>query len=103
MKRLLIFDFDGLILDTEAPVYDAWQEIYGEHGCSLTFEKWAQCIGTADTFVPLEDIDALEAAGAQVVRYEGAEHGFVHDASRPAHRPDDASDAWRRAIEFIDG
>ncbi len=62
-----------------------------------------ELVGTADTFVPLEDIDALEAAGAQVVRYEGAEHGFVHDASRPAHRPDDAADAWRRAIEFIDG
>ncbi len=29
------------------------------------------------------DVDALEAAGATVVRYEGAEHGFVHDASRP--------------------
>jgi len=62
-----------------------------------------ELVGTADTFVPLDDIDALESAGVQVVRYEGAEHGFVHDASRPAHRPDDAADAWRRAIEFIDG
>jgi beta-phosphoglucomutase-like phosphatase (HAD superfamily) len=52
VKRLLIFDFDGLILDTEAPVYDAWQEIYGEHGHALAFEKWAQCIGTADVFDP---------------------------------------------------
>jgi carboxymethylenebutenolidase len=60
-----------------------------------------ELVGTADTFVPVEDIDALEAAGAQVVRYEGAEHGFVHDASRPAHRPDDAADAWRRALEFL--
>ena len=44
--KLLVFDFDGLILDTEAPVYDAWQTIYGEHGVELAFEKWAQCIGT---------------------------------------------------------
>jgi dienelactone hydrolase len=35
------------------------------------------------------------------VRYEGAEHGFVHDASRPAHRADDAADAWRRVIAFL--
>ena len=60
-RRLLIFDFDGLILDTEAPVYDAWQEIYGEHGCSLAFEKWAQCIGTADVFDPCTDLQALAA------------------------------------------
>jgi carboxymethylenebutenolidase len=60
-----------------------------------------ELVGTSDTFVPVEDMDALEAAGAQVVRYEGAEHGFVHDASRATHRPDDAADAWRRALEFL--
>ena len=60
-----------------------------------------ELVGTSDSFVPLDDIDALEAAGAQVVRYEGAEHGFVHDASRPAHRPDDAADAWVRALKFL--
>ena len=60
-----------------------------------------ELVGTSDTFVPLEDMDALEGAGVEVVRYEGAEHGFVHDASRPTHRPDDAADAWRRALEFL--
>jgi HAD superfamily hydrolase (TIGR01509 family) len=56
--RLLVFDFDGLILDTEAPVYDAWREIYDEHGVELAFEKWAECIGTADTFDPCADLQA---------------------------------------------
>ena len=56
--KLLVFDFDGLILDTEVPVYDAWQEIYGEHGVELAFEKWAECIGTADTFDPCVDLQA---------------------------------------------
>jgi len=65
--KLVVFDFDGLILDTEVPVYDAWQEIYGEHGVTLAFEKWAQCIGTADTFDPCVDLEtalgrALDAA-----------------------------------------
>jgi HAD superfamily hydrolase (TIGR01509 family) len=59
--KLIIFDFDGLILDTEAPVYDAWQEIYGEHGHALAFEKWAECIGTADVFDPCADLQALVA------------------------------------------
>jgi carboxymethylenebutenolidase len=58
-------------------------------------------IGTADPYTPADDVDALEATGATVVRYEGAEHGFVHDPSRPAHRPDDAADAWRRVADFL--
>jgi carboxymethylenebutenolidase len=57
--------------------------------------------GTADPYVPAADADALEATGAEVVRYEGAEHGFVHDADRPAHRADDAADAWRRVVAFL--
>jgi HAD superfamily hydrolase (TIGR01509 family) len=57
--KLLVFDFDGLILDTEAPVYDAWREIYDEHGAELAFDKWAECIGTADAFDPCQDLQAL--------------------------------------------
>lgn len=60
-------------------------------------------IGTEDPWTPAPDVDALEAAGADVVRYQGAEHGFVHDPDRPAYRPADAADAWRRAIEFLSG
>lgn len=58
-------------------------------------------IGTADIWTPPDDVAALEATGATIIRYEGAEHGFVHDPERPAHRPADAADAWRRAIEFL--
>ena len=57
--RLIVFDFDGLILDTEVPVYDAWQAIYAEHGHTLDFDKWAQCIGTHDVFDPAQDLAAL--------------------------------------------
>lgn len=58
-------------------------------------------IGTNDPYTPARDVDDLEAAGATVVRYEGAEHGFVHDASRPAHRADDAADAWARVAAWF--
>jgi len=57
--RLVVFDFDGLILDTEVPVYDSWQAIYAEHGHALDFDKWATCIGTHDVFDPAEDLAAL--------------------------------------------
>ena len=59
-------------------------------------------IGTNDPYTPTRDVDDLEAAGATVVRYDGAEHGFVHDASRPAHRAEDAADAWRRVAAWFD-
>lgn len=58
-------------------------------------------IGTEDPFTPPDDVAALEAAGAVIASYEGADHGFVHDPVRPAHRPDDAADAWARVIEFL--
>jgi carboxymethylenebutenolidase len=58
-------------------------------------------VGTVDQWTPPDDVAAAEAAGVTVVQYEGADHGFVHDDSRPAHRPDDAADAWRRAIDFL--
>jgi carboxymethylenebutenolidase len=60
-------------------------------------------VGTADIWTPADDVAALEAAGATVVRYEGADHGFAHDPSRPAHRAEDAADAWRRALAFLAG
>lgn len=60
-------------------------------------------IGNDDVWTPSDDVDALEAAGAEVVRYPGAEHGFVHDPDRPAHRPDAAADAWRRTVTWLGG
>lgn len=59
--------------------------------------------GGADPWTPPADIEAVKAAGPLVsVRvYEGADHGFVHDPSRPAHRRDDAADAWRWTVEFL--
>jgi HAD superfamily hydrolase (TIGR01509 family) len=44
---LLIFDFDGLILDTENAAYQAWTEIYASHGAELPLSQWALCVGTS--------------------------------------------------------
>ena len=43
--KALIFDFDGLILDTETPEYQVWQSIYREHGFELPHEEWGKIIG----------------------------------------------------------
>ena len=47
--RGLIFDFDGLILDTETPSLQAWEELYQEHGGDFPFARWAMNIGTDGT------------------------------------------------------
>jgi HAD superfamily hydrolase (TIGR01509 family) len=50
--RALIFDFDGLILDTESPDYQSWQETYQAYGSSISFSEWARWIGTMGAFDP---------------------------------------------------
>jgi HAD superfamily hydrolase (TIGR01509 family) len=45
MLKALIFDFDGLILDTETPEVLVWQSIYRDHGFELPIEEWEKTIG----------------------------------------------------------
>lgn len=44
-----IFDFDGLILDTEIPRFTAWQEAFSKYGFPLTYRDWWKTIGTGPT------------------------------------------------------
>lgn len=64
--------------------------------------------GGVDAYTPPEDIDALRDAwkdrsDCEIVVYPDADHGFVHAPERPAHRADDAADAWRRTLDFLAG
>ena len=53
----LVFDFDGLIVDTEGPIFESWQRIYRERGQELPRERWLTIIGTASgPFDPLLDL-----------------------------------------------
>jgi HAD superfamily hydrolase (TIGR01509 family) len=64
MIQALIFDFDGLVLDTETPIYLSYQEIYASLGVELPFERWAQGIGTTDaSYDPFDDLEALLGGG----------------------------------------
>ncbi len=46
--KAFVFDFDGLILDTEEPVYRSWLELYQEHGEDLPFDRWIQIVGSSN-------------------------------------------------------
>ena len=60
-------------------------------------------IGTVDPYTPPADVAELRTVGCNVVTYEGADHAFAHDPSRPSHRPQDAADAFSRARDWLVG
>jgi HAD superfamily hydrolase (TIGR01509 family) len=56
----IIFDFDGLICDTETPEVRAWEALFTEYGFSFPFERYQETIGAIHNddspFVILEDL-----------------------------------------------
>jgi HAD superfamily hydrolase (TIGR01509 family) len=50
MVRGLVFDFDGLIVDSETPVYQAWSELYALYGQQLALDIWKGVIGRGPSF-----------------------------------------------------
>jgi HAD superfamily hydrolase (TIGR01509 family) len=61
MIQTLIFDFDGLIVDTETPDYQSWQRVYEEHGCHLPLPLWASFIGRSSAETVFDACAYLEA------------------------------------------
>ena len=59
--RAVIFDFDGLIVDTESTGYHTWREIFAEHGHELPVERYAQVVGTDfnTSYDPRRDLEQL--------------------------------------------
>lgn len=60
MIQALVFDFDGLIVDTEWPDFQSWQEIGQEYGVAITIDEWAPCIGTNSLLSKFEAFDYLQ-------------------------------------------
>jgi HAD superfamily hydrolase (TIGR01509 family) len=48
----IVFDFDGLIVDTENPGFISWQEIYREFGAVLSIDDWRHATGYVGGFDP---------------------------------------------------
>ncbi|HEY2981918.1 MAG TPA: HAD family hydrolase, partial [Anaerolineales bacterium] len=68
--QALVFDFDGLIVDTETPELDTWQAIYAGHGFEFPVERWGQIVGghghsEFDAASHLKELarDGLDASG----------------------------------------
>ena len=62
MKKIkaLLFDFDGLVIDTELSIYQSWQQLYQEYNCQVPFDQWVTTIGAAEhefVFDPLSELE----------------------------------------------
>jgi len=58
--RGLLFDFDGLLVDTETPSRLAYEELYREHGHELPLDRWATLVGTIGAdFSPDDHLEEL--------------------------------------------
>lgn len=73
--RAFLFDFDGLIVDTETASRAGWQWLYREHGHELPAEQWATVVGTVgapwDPWAHLEELvgEPLEREALNERRY----------------------------------
>jgi HAD superfamily hydrolase (TIGR01509 family) len=58
--RAFLFDFDGLILDTEFASRAGWEQLYREHGQELPADLWATLVGTTHApWSPMEHLEEL--------------------------------------------
>jgi HAD superfamily hydrolase (TIGR01509 family) len=84
MLKALIFDFDGLILDTETPEVTVWQKIYNEHGFELPIEEWQKTVGGygISTFDAAEHLTLLSSGKVDSVsskaRYRKESDEIIH-------------------------
>lgn len=59
MLTALIFDFDGLIIDTETPAFESWRLVYAELGYELSLELWQSALGTNKGFDAIAHLTSL--------------------------------------------
>ena len=80
--RALIFDFDGLLVETELPIFQAWQRIYREHGHELPVDQWMTTLGTASaTFDPFDDLQQRAGSALDRASIDQLEHDYYRELS----------------------
>ncbi|MCL4108429.1 UNVERIFIED_CONTAM: hypothetical protein GTU68_046122 [Idotea baltica] len=79
--KALVFDFDGLIVDTEVPIFEAWQVDYAEFGQELRLEDYLGCVGSDSAgFDPHLNLEQLTGQTIDGAKMEHARELRIHDA-----------------------
>ena len=56
----VLFDFDGIIIDSEWPIFQSWVRVFEGEGQVLALETYVQCIGSDfDTWSPQTYLESL--------------------------------------------
>jgi HAD superfamily hydrolase (TIGR01509 family) len=76
--RAFLFDFDGLLLDTEFASRAGWERLYREHGHELPTDLWATLVGT--THAPWDPMTHLEELVGEPLEREALnERRYAHE------------------------
>ncbi len=77
MIKAIVFDFDGVIIDTETPDYATWQTIFSAYGAHLDKTIWSRLIGGAESYdfvAHLQDLTGLVFDGDKLSQGRRAEY-----------------------------
>jgi HAD superfamily hydrolase (TIGR01509 family) len=77
--RAFLFDFDGLILDTETASRAGWEWLYRQHGHELPADHWASIVGTTGAWSPMDHLEEL--VGEPLERRALNERRYSHEIS----------------------
>ena len=88
MITALLFDFDGVIVDTEVPTFQSWRDTYAQYGVDLDLDDWLPAVGSGSSTSGAFD------AVAHLERLIGAP---VDRAAVIAHRTRRKADLYARA------
>ena len=83
-----VFDFDGLILDTETAEFDACRLMFEHFGARLPLSAWAVCIGTRGAFDPYAHLQeqagpGIDLAAARELRLRLFRERMAGKTARP--------------------
>lgn len=72
MLKAVVFDFDGLIVDTEWATWQAWREVYAAHGQDFPLALWQLNVGSGHVFDPIAHLEKLTGERVDGTAVEGA-------------------------------
>lgn len=85
LPEAVVFDFDGLILDTETPIFEAYRTALSAMGHDLSVEAWARVVGLgdADGWTALCDVVGEDLDRAEVESHYEAQDRSWRDRLPP--------------------